>query len=120
MDITLQHLKKAWDKNRLRRIKRRGMFIGSEESLLKKYSKQWPKIDAVWSDNFLKALGRRNRNKKNGTKHIFISEICDIAVKEYEQVGDILNNYDITFVGSDQFIKESIECMNEFTRDNEE
>jgi len=100
MDITLDYLKKLWDDKRIARIKKEGMHLADSTIFFKKYSDIWPEIDAVWTGSgmFEQAISRRRRVKKkyDGCHHIFISEICNIAVEEYRQVANIMGTNKIT------------------------
>lgn len=100
MNITLDYLKKLWDDKRIARIRKEGMHLGPSELFFKKYSHIWPEIDAVWANSygFEQAISRRKRQRKKygGCNHIFISEICSIAVDEYLQVAEIMGNNKIT------------------------
>ncbi len=90
MEITLKYLKKAWSQKRINNIRHEGLTIGTGDMLLKKYSIIWGDLDCVWDIDFKKTLRRRNCHKKNGTEHIFVSEMCDIATQEYKQVQEII------------------------------
>lgn len=100
MDITLDYLKKLWNEKRIERIQKEGMHLSSGIIFFKQHSEIWPEIDAVWESRnlFEVAINRRKRQRKKygGCQHIFISEICDIAVEEYLQVAEIIGNNKIT------------------------
>lgn len=97
MNITLLHLKKLWDKTRLKKIELYGLTVCSDKILnFKKYSNLIPLIDAVWSEDHDGTVTKRNRSKHS--KHIFVSQICGVAQREYKQVLEILNTKTITFV----------------------
>ena len=118
MDITLDYLKKLWDEKRIERIRKDGMHLSSGTIFFKKYSEIWAEIDAIWASSnlFEVAISRRKRQRKKygGCQHIFISEICDIAVEEYLQVAEIIGNNKITlYIESYQshFLKMSREML---------
>ena len=90
MNITYDYLTLKWDPERIEKIRSEGMHLCSSNILVEKYVDTWPIIDAVWDDDFNLALKRMREYE--GCKHIFVSEICDIAVAEYLQVANIMNN----------------------------
>ena len=67
-------------------IKRRGLTIGSGSFL--KPGRHLEEIDAVWGDDHDGLVQKRNRLREQHkvAKHIFISQICDVAVEEYATV----------------------------------
>lgn len=87
MIITLPYLKKAWDKKRLATIRKGLFYIGSHKMLLAKNREMAEAVSAVWSDDHDHSIRIRT---KNGLKHIFISQICDVAVEEYKTVCQLL------------------------------
>lgn len=101
MKITLPYLKKAWDKARISKIKKAGEFwVGSEKMLDSPGTLHLlPRLDAVWSTNHDRAVKKRNDLRERCyAKHIFISQICDVAVEEYETVCRLLKINRIAFV----------------------
>jgi hypothetical protein len=112
MKITLTHLKKGWNSTRLKKIKEIGFVIGSDKFLNQPYHVlALYCIDAIWSDDHDGSVEKRN-NARKGTlgeffKHVFISEICDVAVEEYATVCKLLKVKTIFLLGDKEFTKKS-------------
>src|SRR5271157_230908 len=108
MKITLSHLKKGWNSARLNKIKEVGFVIGSDEFLNEPYDiLALYCIDAIWSEDHDGSVEKRNiaRTKNALFKHIFISEICDVAVEEYATVCKLLKVKTICLLGNKKFIQ---------------
>jgi hypothetical protein len=102
MRITLNHLKKAWNDNRLKKIHTEAFAIGSDKLFNLKISGVVQNlIDAIWSDDHDRAVAKRNKFRQEYCqfKHVFISEICDVAVDEYKTVCNLLRVKNILLVG---------------------
>jgi len=96
MKITMKHLKRLWDSARLARI-RNGIFHVCSDGVLSKKSDDLHFVDAVWSENHDATVQLRNATEN--AKHIFVSEICDVAVEEYATVCRLLRVQKIVLVG---------------------
>lgn len=106
MKITLSHLRKGWDQKRLRKIIKSKQFVLGQDKVLDiNNSLITYNIDAIWSEDFNKTLEKK-RSKKI-FKHIFISEICDIAVEEYATVCKLLKIEAIRLYGDKRFVDKS-------------
>ena len=95
--ITLKFLKSGWGNGGIKDLKHsKTMVLGSDKLL---YLSEWKKrgfsdgkcitddIHCVWSEDHDKTLTQKRRRK---LKHIFISQICDVAVAEYAKVCKML------------------------------
>ena len=113
MKITLSHLKKGWNSARLKKIKEVGFVIGSDTFLNRPYHiLALYCIDAIWSDDHDGSVEKRNiarKSKRYGLifKHIFISEICGVAVEEYATVCKLLKVKTIFLLGDKKFTERS-------------
>ena len=89
MKITLKHLKKRWDKDHLADIKMAGRLVIGSDRIFGLSDAVTTFIDAVWSEDHDGAVEKRDSNKER-FKHIFISEMCKVAVEEYDTVCHLL------------------------------
>ena len=99
MKITLKYLKTAWNKERLNLIQKRAFIIASDKML--KFPNTLIAIDAIWTDDHDRILKQKRKIKL--AKHIFVSQFCDIAVKEYDTVCKLLKVKKIILVGDIKF-----------------
>ena len=108
MKITIKHLKTGWNPKRMKSIKTRGLTIGSG-SLLKP-GRHLEEIDAVWGKDHDGLVQKRNqlREQHKVARHIFVSQICDVAVEEYATVLKLLGTNRINIMGTSlKFIEDS-------------
>jgi len=110
MIITLSHLKKLWNSERIKKIKTNKAFSVASERVLdyKKRDGIIKYVDAVWSDDHDGTVEKRNRCKR--LKHMFVSQICDVAVEEYATVCKILKLQGIVLVAYENEIKYILRC----------
>lgn len=86
-------------------------MVGSQSLLKPKTNIDLHVVDAVWSHNHDAAVILRDRNPKAG--HIFISEMCDVAVEEYATVCRLLKVKHIIVIGTThKFLTESKKLLN--------
>jgi hypothetical protein len=110
MKITLSHLKKLWDDYRIKRIKQnQAFFVCSEKVLACKKRNIIKHIDAVWSDDHDGTVKKRNEFRR--LKHMFVSQICDVAAEEYATVCKILKLKGIVLVAYNDEIKYLLRCQ---------
>lgn len=126
MEITLEYLKTAWSEKRIQKIKEIGFVIASDSFLKPIFSHVFMDmnlkhvketvgtcvidlIDAIWTDEHDKVL--ETKRSKNMFRHIFISEICDVAVGEYATVCELLQVKTIFVLGDAEFINRSKELL---------
>jgi hypothetical protein len=110
MKITLSHLKKRWNSARLKKIKETGFVIGSDEFLNEPYDVlALYCIDAIWSEDHDGSVEKRDIliTKNSFFKHIFVSEIGDVAVEVYATVCKLLKTKTIFLLGNKKFIQKS-------------
>ena len=105
MVIKLGHLKEVWSDDKIKYIQNYGFCIANESFLGPRFSDVCLDFDkrvvsrvigspavsyvnAVWTDRPDKALEKQKEHSEY--KHIFISEICDVAVEEYATVCSLL------------------------------
>jgi hypothetical protein len=117
--ITLKFLKTGWGIGGIKDLKwSKKLALGSDKLL---YLSEWKKrgytekshlatlfeLHCIWSENHDKTL---NKKRKNNLKHIFVSQICDVAVAEYAKVCRMLGIktiYLISFKDDKKFFKKS-------------
>jgi hypothetical protein len=107
MKITLAHLKTRWDNDRIKAIKKtKTLIIGSEKVISSETNIYISHvISTIWSKNHDRAVRKRNEHKY--FKHVFISQICDVAVEEYKTVCEFFGIKKIMLVGDKRFINQS-------------
>jgi hypothetical protein len=119
--ITINFLKTGWGAGGIRDLKlSKSLFLGSDKLL---YMSEWKKrgfgredialaqMHCIWSENHDKTLTQKRRRK---LKHIFISEICDVAVAEYAKVCEMLGLnkiYLVSFEDDKEFFRKSKELL---------
>ena len=109
--ITLKYLKTRWDDDRIKNIKKSSFIIGFDKILLSK--KLCPPsvtpysilVDAILTDKHATMV--KKRDKTAGASHLFVSQFCDVAAKEYNLVCKILKAKKITFVGDEKFLRKT-------------
>jgi hypothetical protein len=113
MEITLDHLKKLWDDERIKKIRAQHSFMVASERVLdyKKRDNLIFCLDAVWSDNHDELVEKRNSSRR--FKHIFVSQICDVACEEYKTVCQILDLKGIILVAYEGEYEYLIRCEKE-------
>jgi len=98
--ITLKFLKTGWGAGGLKDLKlSKFMTVGSDKMLyITQYKKRGftkksqnfvlDQLHCIWSENHDKTL--KKKRSREDLKHIFISQICDVAVAEYAKVCKML------------------------------
>jgi hypothetical protein len=115
--ITLKFLKTGWGTGGIKDLEHsKTMVLGSDKML---YSSEWKKrgfsdgksmtdeLHCAWSEDHDRTLTQKRRRK---LKHIFVSQMCDVAVAEYAKVCKMLGLNKIiliSFQDDKEFFKKS-------------
>ena len=96
--ITLKFLKTGWGAGGIKDLKHSKTMVLCSDKML--YLSEWKKrgfsdgksktdqVHCVWSEDHDRTLTQKRRRK---LKHIFVSQICDVAVMEYAKVCKMLS-----------------------------